>query len=334
MTTQRDYYDILGVERGATDADLKKAFRKLAQQWHPDVNRDEGADERFKEINEAYQVLSDPQRRQAYDMFGRAGSAGGGFDPGAQQGFGGFSDLFDAFFGGSAAGGGGVRRGRPAVGSDLRYDLRITFEESIRGTEKEIEFAAPRPLRHLLGQRGEERDRHRRPAPSATAAARSATSARRCSARWSTSSPARAAAARARSSSRRARTAAARAGGSARSGSAWRSRPASTRATRSGSRPRARSGRAAARRGASTSPSTWPPTRACGARAPSSTTSSTSRSPRRRSGRRSASRRPTARRSSRSSPAPSRGPRSACAAAGRRTCGGPARAATSTSSST
>ncbi len=140
MTTQRDYYDILGVERGASDADIKKAFRRLAQQWHPDVNRDAGSDERFKEINEAYQVLSDPQRRQAYDMFGRAGvgGAGGGFDAGAAAGFGAFSDLFDAFFGGGAAG--GVRRGRPAVGSDLRYDLRITFEESIRGTEKEIDF--------------------------------------------------------------------------------------------------------------------------------------------------------------------------------------------------
>jgi molecular chaperone DnaJ len=139
MTTQRDYYDILGVERGASDADIKRAFRKLAQQWHPDVNRDAGADERFKEINEAYQVLSDPQRRQAYDMFGRAGvGAAGGFEPGAAGGFGAFSDLFDAFFGGSAAG--GVRRGRPAVGSDLRYDLRVSFEESIRGTEKEIEF--------------------------------------------------------------------------------------------------------------------------------------------------------------------------------------------------
>lgn len=140
MTTQRDYYDILGVERGASDADIKKAFRKLAQQWHPDVNRDAGSDERFKEINEAYQVLSDPQRRQAYDMFGRAGVGGaaGGFDAGGAAGFGAFSDLFDAFFGGSAAG--GVRRGRPAVGSDLRYDLRISFEESIRGTEKEIDF--------------------------------------------------------------------------------------------------------------------------------------------------------------------------------------------------
>jgi molecular chaperone DnaJ len=140
MTTQRDYYDILGVERGASDAEIKKAFRKLAQQWHPDVNPADQADERFKEINEAYQVLSDPQRRQAYDMFGRAGVGGapGGFDSAGGAGFGAFSDLFDAFFGGSAAG--GVRRGRPAVGSDLRYDLRITFEESIRGTDKEIEF--------------------------------------------------------------------------------------------------------------------------------------------------------------------------------------------------
>jgi molecular chaperone DnaJ len=140
MTTQRDYYDILGVERGASDAEIKKAFRRLAQQWHPDVNPADQADERFKEINEAYQVLSDPQRRQAYDMFGRAGVGGAppGFDSSSAAGFGAFSDLFDAFFGGSAAG--GVRRGRPAVGSDLRYDLRITFEESIRGTEKEIEF--------------------------------------------------------------------------------------------------------------------------------------------------------------------------------------------------
>jgi molecular chaperone DnaJ len=139
MATQRDYYDILGVDRGASDADIKRAFRRLAQRWHPDVSRDAGADERFKEINEAYQVLSDPQRRQAYDMFGRAGLGGpaGGFD--AAAGFGPFSDLFDAFFGGGVAG--SVRRGRPAVGSDLRYDLRITFEESIRGTEREIEFA-------------------------------------------------------------------------------------------------------------------------------------------------------------------------------------------------
>ncbi len=137
-TTEQDYYRTLGVERGASDAEIKRAFRKLAQQWHPDVNSSEEAAERFKEVNEAYQVLSDPQRRQAYDMFGRAG-VGGGFGEGefGFGGFGGFGDIFDAFFGGAAAAG---RRARPTAGSDLRYDLRITFEEAIRGTEKEIEF--------------------------------------------------------------------------------------------------------------------------------------------------------------------------------------------------
>jgi len=139
MVTELDYYEVLGVERTATDADIKKAFRKLAQQWHPDVNTDPGAPARFKEINEAYQVLSDPQRRQTYDMFGRAGlggdAGGAGFDPSA---FGSFSDIFDAFFGGAA--GGGARRGHPMPGADLRYDLRITFEEAVHGTEKEIEF--------------------------------------------------------------------------------------------------------------------------------------------------------------------------------------------------
>jgi molecular chaperone DnaJ len=141
MATQRDYYDILGVPRGAPDADVKRAFRKLAQQWHPDVNTEAGADERFKEINEAYQVLSDPQRRQAYDMFGRAGVGGAGPEGfGATGGFQGFGDLFDAFFGAGAAS--GTRRGRPPQGGDLRYDLRLTFDETIRGAEKSIEFTA------------------------------------------------------------------------------------------------------------------------------------------------------------------------------------------------
>src|SRR3954464_4807756 len=140
MTVERDYYEVLGVERGADDAEIKRAFRKLAQQWHPDVSPDPAAQDRFKEINEAYQVLSDPQRRQAYDMFGRAGvgSGDGGFGAGGTQGFGGFSDIFDAFFGGSM--GGNARRARPQTGSDLRDDLRITFEEAVLGTEKEIEF--------------------------------------------------------------------------------------------------------------------------------------------------------------------------------------------------
>jgi molecular chaperone DnaJ len=140
MTAEKDYYEVLGVERGADDAAIKRAFRKAAQQWHPDVNTEPEAQARFKEINEAYQVLSDPNRRQAYDMFGKAGVAGNGGDAGfSSTGFGGFSDIFDAFFGGSMSGS-GRRAARPQTGSDLRYDLRISFEEAVLGTEKEIEF--------------------------------------------------------------------------------------------------------------------------------------------------------------------------------------------------
>ena len=137
MATQRDLYTVLGVARDASDAEIKRAFLKLAQQTHPDVNAESGADLRFKEINEAYQVLSDPQRRQQYDTFGTAGLGGdaGGFGGGA--GFGNFSDIFDAFFGGAQD---SARRGHPAAGVDLRYDLRITLEEAVRGVEKEIEF--------------------------------------------------------------------------------------------------------------------------------------------------------------------------------------------------
>jgi molecular chaperone DnaJ len=138
MATDRDLYSVLGVERHASDADIKKAFRRLAQQWHPDVNKDPAAQERFKEVNEAYQVLSDPQRRQAYDLFGRAG-IGGETEAGFGTGFSGFGDIFDAFFGGATA---GARRGRPQSGSDLRYDLRVTFAEAVTGAEKEIEFTA------------------------------------------------------------------------------------------------------------------------------------------------------------------------------------------------
>jgi molecular chaperone DnaJ len=135
MATERNLYAVLGVGRDATDAEIKRAFRRLAQQWHPDVNRDSGADLRFKEINDAYQVLSDPQRRQAYDMFGTIGDTGDGAGYGG--GFGNFGDIFDAFFGGTQA---GTRRGHPLAGSDLRYDLRITLEEAVRGVDKEIEF--------------------------------------------------------------------------------------------------------------------------------------------------------------------------------------------------
>ncbi len=140
MAVKRDYYDILGVSREATDAEIKRAFRRLAQRHHPDVDRSHDAELRFKELNEAYRVLSDPQRRQAYDMFGHAGVDGasaGGFE-GFGGGFGPFGDIFDAFFGGM---GGGTRsRRRVVAGADLRYDLTIDFAEAVFGVTREIRF--------------------------------------------------------------------------------------------------------------------------------------------------------------------------------------------------
>ena len=140
MAIKRDYYEVLGVDRGASEEEIKRAFRRLAQRHHPDVDRDVGADERFKELNEAYRILSDRQRRQAYDMFGHAGVDGasaGGFE-GFGGGFGPFGDIFDAFFGGSPAGGRGRRRVQ--AGADLRYDLTIEFAEAVFGVTKEIHF--------------------------------------------------------------------------------------------------------------------------------------------------------------------------------------------------
>ena len=231
-TTERDLYEVLGVERGASDAEIKRAFRKLAQQWHPDVNTEPEAQERFKEINDAYQVLSDPERRQRYDTFGRAGvDNGAGGSAGGFEGFGGFSDIFDAFFGG-AAGGGNARRGRPQPGADLRYDLRITFEEAIKGTEKEIEFRVLERCETCSGT-GAKPGTDPITCPQCEGRGEVRACARRCSGRWSTSAPAHAAGARARSSRRRARPARATVGPSASARSGSPSRPASTRATRS-----------------------------------------------------------------------------------------------------
>ena len=140
MAVKRDYYDVLGVPRTADDAEIKRAFRRLAQQHHPDVDKNDGAEQRFKELNEAYRILSDRQRRAAYDMFGHAGvdgAAAGGFE-GFGGGFGPFGDIFDAFFGGAPAG--ARRRGRMVAGADLRYDLTIEFAEAVFGVTKEIRF--------------------------------------------------------------------------------------------------------------------------------------------------------------------------------------------------
>ncbi len=135
--SKRDYYEVLGLGRDASDADLKKAYRKLARECHPDVNPgDKEAEARFKELSEAYAVLSDPEKRRQYDQFGHAGANGqgfGGFD--FNGGFDGFGDIFDMFFGG----GGGQRRG-PRRGSDLQMVLEITFEEAAFGVEKDVEI--------------------------------------------------------------------------------------------------------------------------------------------------------------------------------------------------
>lgn len=133
---KRDYYEVLGVSKAASDDDLKKAFRKLAIQYHPDKNPgDRKAEEAFKEVNEAYQILSDPKKRGLYDQFGHAGmGAGGGFDPSGFAG-GSFSDIFDNIFGDIFGGG-----GRQSGGVDLRYNLEITFEEAAQGVEKKITF--------------------------------------------------------------------------------------------------------------------------------------------------------------------------------------------------
>lgn len=133
MAQQRDLYDVLGVTREATQDEIKKAFRRLAREFHPDLNRDPEAERRFKEINLAYETLSDPAKRRRYDLYG-----GAGFTPDMFS-FGDLSDIFEAFFGGSPFGRTTTRRrSRTMRGSDQRLILELTFEEAVFGTQKEI----------------------------------------------------------------------------------------------------------------------------------------------------------------------------------------------------
>lgn len=134
--SKRDYYEVLGVERSSTDQEIKKAYRRVAMKYHPDRNPDDAdADAKFKEATEAYEVLLDKEKRQAYDQFGHAGidqtMGGGGFQGGS------FSDIFGDVFG-DIFGGGGGRRSGPQRGSDLRYTLEVSLEEAVRGATTEI----------------------------------------------------------------------------------------------------------------------------------------------------------------------------------------------------
>lgn len=142
---KKDFYEVLGLQKGASDEEIKKAFRKLAIKYHPDKNQgNKEAEEKFKEINEAYQVLSDPEKKARYDQYGDADFGGNGYGGYNAEGFdfsdfGGFGDIFDSFFGGG--GGGRRKKGGPARGADLEYTVTLTFEEAVAGVEKEISIS-------------------------------------------------------------------------------------------------------------------------------------------------------------------------------------------------
>lgn len=142
---KRDLYEVLGVSKGASDDEIKKAYRKLSKKFHPDINKEAGSEEKFKEVAEAYEVLSNPDKRAAYDQYGHAstdpnfGAGGGGYGGGGFSGFGGggFEDIFESFFGG---GGRSQNPNAPRQGDDLQYTINLEFEEAIFGKETTISY--------------------------------------------------------------------------------------------------------------------------------------------------------------------------------------------------
>lgn len=147
MANKRDYYEVLGIDKNATDEDIKRAYRKKAKECHPDLHpNDKEAEARFKELNEANEVLSDPDKRARYDQFGfdgpdMGGGAGGNPFGGMDfSGMGGMGDIFDQLFNGGMGGSAQARRNAPRQGNDVRYELRLTFEEAAKGCHKSVEF--------------------------------------------------------------------------------------------------------------------------------------------------------------------------------------------------
>lgn len=146
-----DYYETLGVARGASQDEIKQAFRKLARQYHPDVSKEPNAEERFKEMNEAYSVLSDEQKRAQYDRYGRVDNNMGG----AQDMNVNFNDIFEELFGFGGGRGGGSRRNAPRRGRDLQMGVELTFEEAVFGVEREIQFEREEPCATCRGSGAE-----------------------------------------------------------------------------------------------------------------------------------------------------------------------------------
>lgn len=158
---KRDYYEVLGVAKDASDQDIKKAYRKMAKKYHPDVNSDSKAEENFKEVNEAYEVLSDSQKRATYDQFGHAGMDGAqGF--GGGQGFsdfGGFEDIFGSFFGGGFGGGSRSRaQTGPQRGNDRFMQMRVDFMDAIFGKSEEVSIEVDETCSECLGSGAKSKD--------------------------------------------------------------------------------------------------------------------------------------------------------------------------------
>lgn len=153
MMNNTEFYERLGVSKNASPDEIKKAYRKLSKKYHPDINQEAGADQKYKEVQEAYETLSDAQKRAAYDQYGQAGAQGGfngaggfgGFE--GAGGFGGFEDIFSSFFGGGAS----RNPNAPRQGDDLQYRVNLTFEEAIFGTEKEVSYTREKTCHTCAG---------------------------------------------------------------------------------------------------------------------------------------------------------------------------------------